>query len=98
MMKYRILHSDNDWLPKEGGGIKLWQEDEEGRPLWPHRELVAIKALPMKNFDEIVKGIFGFINYWEKLSNEHSTGEYYWCYKHLCYYWCVVKDALVLLV
>jgi hypothetical protein len=23
MMKDRILHSDNDWLPKEGGGIKL---------------------------------------------------------------------------
>jgi hypothetical protein len=22
-MKYRIHSSDNDWLPKEGGGIKL---------------------------------------------------------------------------
>jgi hypothetical protein len=31
MMKYRIHYSDNDWLQKEGGGIKLWREDKEGR-------------------------------------------------------------------
>ena len=24
MMKYRILCNDNDWLPNEGDGIKLW--------------------------------------------------------------------------
>jgi hypothetical protein len=24
MKKYRILFTDIDWIPKEGGGIKLW--------------------------------------------------------------------------
>jgi hypothetical protein len=31
MMKYRILCTDLDWLLKEGGGIKLWREDKEGK-------------------------------------------------------------------
>jgi hypothetical protein len=52
----------------------------------------------MRNVDEIVKGIFGFIKYWEKLSEEDSTGEYHRRYEHLCYYWHDVKDPLVLLV
>jgi hypothetical protein len=34
MMKNRIHCSDSDWLPKDGGGIKLWREDKEGRLLW----------------------------------------------------------------
>jgi hypothetical protein len=52
----------------------------------------------MKNLDEILKDISGFIKYWEKLSNDDSTGEYHRCYEHLCYYWRAIKDALVLLV
>jgi hypothetical protein len=96
MMKYKILCTNNDRLPKEGGGIKLWREDEEGRSLWPHGEPTPLSAQPMKNFDEIVKSSSGFIKYWENLSNEDSTGEYPRHYKHLCYYWQAVKDALVL--
>jgi hypothetical protein len=36
------------------GGIKLWRKDDEGRPLWPHREPAALCVLSMKNVDEIV--------------------------------------------
>jgi hypothetical protein len=96
MMKYKIFCTDNDWLPNEGGGIKLWQEDEEGRSLWPRGKPAPLNVQPMRNVDEIVKGISGFIKYWEKLSEEDSTGEYRRCYEHLCYYWHDVKDALVL--
>jgi hypothetical protein len=96
MMKYRILCFDSDWLPKEGSGIKLCQEDKEGKALWPRREPPALSAQPMRNLNEIVKGIFGFIKYRKKLSNEDSMGEYRRCYEHLCYYWRAVKDALVL--
>jgi hypothetical protein len=42
VMKYRILCTDPDWLPKEGGGIKLWREDEEGRALWPRGEPTSL--------------------------------------------------------
>jgi hypothetical protein len=96
MMKYRILCIDPDWLPKEGGGIKLWQEDEEGRALWPRGEPAPLSPQPMKNLEEILRGISGFMKYWEKLSNEDSTGEYRRRYEHLWYYWRAVKDALVL--
>jgi hypothetical protein len=33
VMKYKFLCTDDDWLPKEGGGFKLWLEDEEERAL-----------------------------------------------------------------
>jgi hypothetical protein len=76
MMKYKILCIYTDWLPKEGGGIKLWKDDEEGRALWPHGELAPLSAQPMKNVEEILRGITRFMTYWENLSNEDSTREY----------------------
>jgi hypothetical protein len=76
----------------------LWQEDKEGRPIWPCGELAIVNVQPLKNLDEILKGIFGFIKYWEKLSNEDSTRKYRRHYKQLHYYWRIRKDALVLLV
>jgi hypothetical protein len=48
----------------------------------------------MRNLEEILRGISGFMKYWEKLSNEDSTGEYRRRYEHLWYYWRAVKDAL----
>jgi hypothetical protein len=96
VMKYRILCTNPDWLPKEGGGIKLWREDEEGRTLWPCREPAPLSAQPMKNLEEISKKISKFMKYWEKFSNEDSTKEYQRHYEHLWYYWRAVKDALVL--
>jgi hypothetical protein len=96
VMKYRILCTDADWLPKEDGGIKLWREDEEGRILWPRGELSPLSVQPMKNVEDIVRGISGFMKYWEKLSNEDSLGEYRRRYEHLWYYWRAVKEALVI--
>jgi hypothetical protein len=62
-MKYKILCIDDDWLPKEGGGIKLWRENEEGRALWPRREAAPLSAQPMKNLNEILRGFAGFMKY-----------------------------------
>jgi hypothetical protein len=52
-------------------GMRMMKGDHYGQV-----KPVALCAQPMKNVDEIVKGIFGIIKYWEKLSNEDSTGEY----------------------
>jgi hypothetical protein len=65
VMKYKILCTDPDWLPKEGGGIKLWREDEEGRAMWPRGEPTSLSPQPMRNLDEISRGISGFMKYWE---------------------------------
>jgi hypothetical protein len=83
MMKYKILYTDTDWLPKEGGGIKLWKEYEERRALWPCAEPTPLSVQSMKNIEEILRGITGFMKYWENLSNEDSTGEYRRRYEHL---------------
>ncbi len=96
MMKYRIHCNDEDWLPKEGGGIKLWKEDCEGRSLWPRGEPGPLQQQPMRSLDEILKGITGFINYWDTLSAADTTGEYRRRYEHLSYYWRGVKNALSL--
>jgi hypothetical protein len=74
----------------------LWREDEEGRALWPHGEPAPLSVQPMKNLEELSRGISGFMKYWGKLSNEDSTGEYRRRYEHLWYYWRAMKDALVL--
>jgi hypothetical protein len=65
----------------------LWQEDEDGRPIWPYGEPTLVSAQSIKNLDEILKGIPGFMKYWEKLSNEDSIGEYCRRYEYLYYYW-----------
>jgi hypothetical protein len=62
-MKYKIRCTNSGWLPKEGGGIKLWQEDAEGRALWPRGELGPLSVEPMKNVDEILRGISEFMKY-----------------------------------
>jgi hypothetical protein len=63
LMKYRIHCIDSDWLPKEGSGIKLWREDDKGKPLLPRGDPALVHAQPMKNVDEISKGISRFIKY-----------------------------------
>jgi hypothetical protein len=35
MMQYKLLCTNSDWLPKEKGGIRLWQETVDGRPKLP---------------------------------------------------------------
>jgi hypothetical protein len=64
--------------------------------LEPREEPVPLSAQPMKNIEEILRGITGFMKYWENLSNEDSSGEYRRRYEHLWYYWHAVKDALLL--
>lgn len=48
VIKYKILCTNMDWLPKEGGGIKLWQEDSEGQSLWPLGEPILVTYHSMR--------------------------------------------------
>jgi hypothetical protein len=80
------------------GCIAQGDEALEGhtKAQWPRKEPAPLSRQPMKNLEEILRGISGFMKYWEKLSNEDSTREYQRHYEHLWYYWYAVKDALVL--
>ena len=93
VMKYKLLCTDDEWLPRDGG-IPLWKEDSEGRALWPRGIPSSIQPSAMRNFDDIKWGLQGFINHWEQLSQEDSTGEYRRRYEPLSYYWRGVRTAL----
>ena len=71
VLKYKIYCHDGEWLPKgEGNGIKLWKEDSEGRSLWPRGVLDVVKPETMRHLPEVVKGLSGFIDHWERSSAE----------------------------
>ena len=86
VMKYKMLCTDADWLGENGRGIKLWKEDAAGRSLWPRGIPVHVPQNAMKDVQHIVKGILGFIKYWEKLCNADVTGESRRQYEHLVHY------------
>jgi hypothetical protein len=46
----------------------------------------ALLPQQMQNHPEIVKGIEGFINFWELLSSEDNTREYWRSHEHLIHY------------
>ena len=71
VLKYKIYCHDEEWLPKsEGNGIKLWKEDPERRSLWPCGVPDAVKPETMRHLSEVVKGLLGFIDHWERSSEE----------------------------
>ena len=95
VMKYKHLYTNIDWLGIDGNGIKLWKEDDEGRSLWPRGTPLPVPFKPMKGLENIVKGVSGFVKYWDNLSNADVTGEYRRRYEHLVKYWHGVKVALM---
>ena len=48
----------------------MWKEDSQGRALWPRGYLEAVKPSAMRNLKDIKRGLQGFINHWDKLSEE----------------------------
>jgi hypothetical protein len=94
LIQYKRYCTDAEWLPKEGGGIRLWREDNEGKPILPTREPNALAPQQMRNHSEITKGIGGFINLWETISAEDIIGEYRRTHEHFIQYWRRMKLAL----
>ena len=94
VMMYKMLCTDADWLGENGRGIKLWKEDAEGRSLCPRGSPLLVPQNAMNDVQNMVKGISGFIKYWEKLCNADVTGESRMRYEHLVHYWRDVKIAL----
>jgi len=68
-MKYKLLYTDDDWLPREGE-IKLWKENLQRMAAWPHEIPTVVQSSSMQNFENIKRGFQGFINHWEQLSRE----------------------------
>ena len=75
-MQYKLLCTNNEWLPKEGGRIWLWKETEDGSPKVPYGDLMALKPQKMHGHDEVYKGLGGFLNLWSAMANFDFFGEF----------------------
>ena len=74
----------------------MWKEDANtGKPLLPTGEMKPLAPIPMKNRDDIVKGIGGFIKMWETSCTEDISGEYRRQHDTVIRYWRAVMLALV---
>ena len=91
VMKYKLLCTDGNWLGEDGRGIKLWKEDAQGQSLWPCGVPLPVPQKAMRGIEDILKGVFGFIKYWENLCNVDSSGECRRHYEHVVHYWRDVK-------
>jgi hypothetical protein len=94
MMQYKLFCTDSKWLPRENGGIRLWQETADGRPKVPSGSPVPLVPHKMRNFDEIAKGLGGFVNLWDTMANEDISGEFRRQNEPLSYYWRAVTSAM----
>ena len=62
-------------------GLLVWRVDGEERTMLPDGEPKPCKLIPMKNLEDIVKGISGFIQYWESLRVSDVGGSCWLRYK-----------------
>jgi hypothetical protein len=93
-MQYKILCTDRDWLPEENGGIQLWKVSADGSPILPSGQPLPLNPRRHENYDEVMKGLSGFLSLWESMANEDLSGEFRRKNEHIMYYWRSVKAAL----
>jgi len=93
-MQYKHLCTNVDWLPIEGGGIRLWIETADGQPMVPSGNLLLLAPQRGRCYDEVCKGINGFLSLWGTITNENLSGEFRRMNKPLSYYWRGVRSAL----
>ena len=76
LMQYKLLCIDNEWLPKESGGIWLWKETEDGLPKVLVGDLKALKPQKMHGHDEVCKELSGFLNLWSAMANDDFSHKF----------------------
>ena len=60
----------------------------------PSGSPVPLVPQKMKNFDEVAKGLGGFVNLWDTMVNEDISGEFRRQNKPLSYYWRAITSAI----
>ena len=94
LMQYKILCTDSDWLPKEGGGIRLWNKTSDGRPGVPRKSSAPLASHLMHCFDEVCKGLDGYIAFWGAMANQGLSGKFQRKNESVMKYWEGVRGAL----
>ena len=94
LMQYKLLCTDNEWLPKEGGGIQLWKETKDGSPKVSSGDPMPLRPQKMCGHDEVCKGLGGFLNLWSSMANDDFSGEFRRTNELVSQYWRDVKATL----
>ena len=94
LMQYKLLCTNNEWLPKEGGGIRLWKETEDGSPKVPSGDSMPLRPQKMCGHDEVCKDLGGFLNLWSSMANDDFSRELKRTNEPVSQYWRGVKAAL----
>ena len=81
-------------VTKEGGGIRLWKETEDGSPKVLSGDPMPLRPQKMRGHDEVCKGLGGFLNLWSSMANDDFSGEFKRTNEPVSQYWRGVKAAL----
>ena len=55
---------------------------------------IPLVSYKMRNFDEVAKGLGGFVNLWDIMANEDISGKFRSQNEPLSYYWMAVTSAM----
>ena len=58
----------------------------DGSPILPRGQPRPLIPQRHENYDEVMKGISGFLTLWESMANEDLSGEYRRKKDHILYY------------
>jgi hypothetical protein len=72
----------------------LWQEITNDRPEMPSGSPVPLGSQRMRNFDDITKGLSGFVNLWDTMANEDISDEFRRRNEPLSYYWRAMRSTM----
>ena len=86
MMQYKLFCTNNDYLPKKNGVICLWQETTDGHSKLLSSTPVVLHLQRMRNFDDILKDLAGFVSLWDTMANEDLLGKFRGRNKSLSYF------------
>lgn len=74
------LTMTHDWSPLKG--LLVWRFDVEAKIMLPRWEPKPCNPIPMKNVEDGVKNISGFLQYWDRL-RVADVGGYKWSCRYL---------------
>jgi hypothetical protein len=93
-MQYKLLCTTQDWSPPEGLDLLVWRVDADEKTMLPDGEPKPCKPIAMKTLEDILKGLSGFIQYWENLKVADVGGSCWHRYGSWIHYWMRVRAAL----
>ena len=94
-MQYKFLCMKQDRSPLEG--LFVWRDDANGKTMSLDGEPRPCKSIPMKNLEDIVKGLSRIKQYWEILKIADVGGSCWHRYGSWIQYWTRVCAVLAYL-